>query len=160
MAKSQTGVTLIELLVVLAIIGVLIGLLLPAVQYAREAARRSSCANNLKQIGIGILHHESTHQFFPTGGWGPDWVGDPDAGFTEKQPGGWIFNILPYVEANNVREIGRGLAKEKKENQPVAATRKSISCFPLPFSAECQALSIHRSTQVAKRRSAQAGGQS
>ena len=90
--------TLVELLVVIAIIGILVSLLLPAVQSAREAARRSACINNLKQIGLGALNHESGIQHFPTGGWGWAWVGDADRGFSEDQPGGWMYNLLPYIE--------------------------------------------------------------
>src|SRR4051812_21627137 len=89
-------------------------LLLPAVQAAREASRRSACANNLHQIALGIKLHEDAQKTLPTGGWGADWVGDPDAGFGLRQPGGWIYNTLPYVEQESIREIGKGLTTSGK----------------------------------------------
>ena len=100
------GFTLVELLVVITIIGILIALLLPAVQAAREAARCLQCKNNLKQLALAALNHEETHHFLPTGGWGWMWTADPDCGFGKSQPGGWCFSILPYLEQQAVHDLG------------------------------------------------------
>src|SRR5262245_26140759 len=103
--RVRGAFTLVELLVVIAIIGVLVALLLPAVQAAREAARRMQCQNHLKQIGLAFHNHHDVFGHLPTGGWGWGWVGDPDSGPGIRQPGGWCFNILPYVEGKNIYDI-------------------------------------------------------
>ncbi len=106
--KAARAFTLVELLVVIAIIGVLVALLLPAVQAAREAARRTQCANQLRQLSIAFQNHHDAHQHLPTGGWHWSWLGYPDYGFGKDQPGGWMYNILPFIEQQAMHDIGRG----------------------------------------------------
>lgn len=96
----RKGFTLVELLVVIAIIGVLIALLLPAVQMAREAARRTQCANNMKQIGLAVHNFHGTFQRMPTGALGPR--GNPNSPPWTPQYTGTLTAILPYMELSNV----------------------------------------------------------
>jgi prepilin-type N-terminal cleavage/methylation domain-containing protein len=105
--------TLVELLVVIAIIGILVALLLPAIQAARESARRNQCTSQLKQLALGALNCEGITRHFPTGGWGWSWVGDADRGHEQRQPGGWIYNILPFIEEN----IKHDLPKDGQPDQ-------------------------------------------
>lgn len=99
---TKKGFTLVELLVVIAIIGMLMGLLLPAVQQAREAARQLQCSNNLKQLGTAGMTSEATVGSYPSGGWYYSYVGEPDRGAGGSQPGGWTFAVLPYIEQNTL----------------------------------------------------------
>jgi prepilin-type N-terminal cleavage/methylation domain-containing protein/prepilin-type processing-associated H-X9-DG protein len=128
---AANAFTLVELLVVIAIIGVLVALLLPAIQSARETARRSQCNNHLKQFGLGALSFENTHKGLPPGGWGFRWTGDPDrAG--KNQPGGWLFSVLPYMESGNVYTIGRGLPPAQKKVQLLRQKQIPIPFFHCP----------------------------
>ncbi len=100
-ARRSSAFTLIELLVVIAIIAILIALLLPAVQQAREAARRSNCKNNLKQIGLGLHNYHSTHKTFP-----PGFIDDTPV-VDNKAQWAWGAMLLPYMDqANLFNELG------------------------------------------------------
>ncbi len=127
--RPPSGFTLVEVLVVIAIIGILVAITLPAVEMARESARRSACANNLKQLALAIKLHEQSHGIYPTGGWGPEWMGDPDSGFTPKQPGGWIYNVLPFIEEQPLRDQGRGLPPAEKTKALQVVMQTPIATF-------------------------------
>jgi prepilin-type N-terminal cleavage/methylation domain-containing protein len=129
MARSRArGFTLVELLVVIAIIGILVGLLLPAVQSARESARRLQCSNNVRNLATGALLHLQTHNFYPSGGWGWGWHGEPDRGFGKTQPGGWAFSVLPYIEQGNLHQLGAG-----KDDATRRALGAQVAATPLPL---------------------------
>jgi prepilin-type N-terminal cleavage/methylation domain-containing protein/prepilin-type processing-associated H-X9-DG protein len=135
--QNFRGFTLIELLVVITIIAILIALLLPAVQAAREAARRTQCSNNLKQLALAACHHEEKLGYYPPGGWGSnlphnyDLIGNPAYGVGWQQPSGWIYNLLPYMEAQGLHDIELGKTGPDKvaaADQLVASTFSFVNC--------------------------------
>ena len=116
--RKNQGFTLVELLVVIAIIGILIGMLLPAVQAVREAARRTQCMNNVKQMALGCLNYESTHQSLPSCG------GDEIKQFPElRMDFSWHIRIFPFAEQGNIfkllefESINRGFTGASTQNR-------------------------------------------
>jgi prepilin-type N-terminal cleavage/methylation domain-containing protein len=132
LARRKSAFTLVELLVVITIIAILVALLLPAVQAAREAARRLQCSNHLKQMALACVLHEQAQRFFPSSGWGWGWVGDPDRGFDKRQPGGWIYNILPYIEQQVLHDMGAGETPGQKRVDVTGVTATPLSFVNCP----------------------------
>jgi prepilin-type N-terminal cleavage/methylation domain-containing protein/prepilin-type processing-associated H-X9-DG protein len=126
MPAKRTGFTLIELLVVIAMIAVLVGLLLPAVQKVREAAARTQCVNNLKQIGLALHNFHDSNKAMPPGYRATGTYSD---GATDTSPGwGWSAYLLPYLEQGN-------LYSQLNLNQPVQASvgiQQVLKCYICP----------------------------
>ncbi len=124
---SHSGFSIIELLIVITILGILVAAMIPAIHSSREAARSLQCRNNLRQLGIAATNHLNASGYFPSGGWGFHWAGDPDRGFGSSQPGGWIFSLLPYIEEKALWSSGAGidLAKNPTAKQSAAAGQVS-----------------------------------
>ncbi len=136
--RCADGFTLVELLVVIAIIGILVALLLPSVNSAREAVRRSQCVNNLKQIGLALLNYESAARRFPAGRHGCD--GSTEAGIkgcevpasVERSAMSALVKILPYLE----EQVAFRSAQFNRSNHLADRGRRGQWCF-LPRLGHC-----------------------
>lgn len=125
---SKRAFTLIEMLVVIAVIGILMAMLLPAVNTARESARRTTCNNNLKQMGLAVANYEMQNRVYPASGWVYVFSGDADMGVGKKQPGSWAFAILPFLEQNQLYVM----TSNNNINEPHRAGIRKVNQTPLP----------------------------
>ncbi len=128
----RRGLSLIELLMVIAIISLLIQLALPAIEMSREAARRSQCANNLRQLGLAMSLHESEQGHWPTGGWNWEWIGDPSRGAGLAQPGGWVFNVLPFLEEDSLHKLSLHTDEDERSRLATEMQLKAPRGFNCP----------------------------
>jgi prepilin-type N-terminal cleavage/methylation domain-containing protein len=167
MNAYRRAMTLVEILVAIAVIGILVAITIPAVQAAREMARKTTCQNHLRQIGMAAQMHHDSVGHLPSGGWGFRWLGDPDRGFGESQPGGWIYNLLPYLEQGSLREIGSGAdqAVKRAELKRLAAIPIALLHCPsrrlpgaLPYLGKAQLVNADQPTLAAKCDYAASGG--
>lgn len=159
--RPVKGFTLVELLVVIAIIGMLVGLLLPAVQQAREAARVMQCNNNLRNLALACLNHESTTRKFPSGGWCPHWNGDPDCGLGASQPGSWCYSLLPFLEQTALFQMGGDGKKEKSSDQIAGAEQRNsiaVGIFYCPSRRAAKTYPIISDSQYQANSSYTSGG--
>ena len=134
----RRGISLLELLTVISIISLLLSIALPAIQSAREAGRRTSCQNKLRQIGLGIHGFEAAHRLYPSDGWGWGWVGQSGLAGTMSNldgPGGWIHGVLPFVEQqamweSTISREGRNKAVAQPLHLFVCPSRRDAVASP------------------------------
>ncbi len=137
LARTRSAFTLVELLVVIAIIGILVGLLLPAVQAAREAARRMSCSNNIRQLGLALHNYESAHKVIP-----PSRISLTSPAVFQQS---WVSMILPFIEQNNVHAAYKhGLPWFAPINDPLTTvTLPTLLCPSAPSGREYPTTSLY-----------------
>ena len=146
--KKQCGFTLVELLVVIAIIGVLVSLLLPAVQAAREAARRCSCLNNISQLALAVHSYEFSAEHLPAGSTHPE---GPIRSEPEGQHVSWLVQILPYVEQHNAyRLFDQQAGAYATKNSKIRSLRiRTFVCPSFPGASQSEDEKAARTTYAA-----------
>jgi prepilin-type N-terminal cleavage/methylation domain-containing protein/prepilin-type processing-associated H-X9-DG protein len=129
-AASRRGLTLVELLAVIAIIGLLVGLLMPALQSARESSRRTTCTSNIKTLAMASLTHLEQIGTFPSDGWpnaNTNTLVNANRGFNEDQGGGWLYNILPFMELESLRNQSNSFTLCHGSSPPVLGCPTTFS---------------------------------
>jgi len=134
--------SLIELIVAVAIISVLMAILLPTVQAVRESSRRTSCKTHLRQMSLGILQHESKTGYLITGGWSPLWLGVAERTADGRQPGGWTYNILPYIEEMGWHSSVNGVTAATAGHAYQALAMADVPMFNCPSRRHVEPLPI------------------
>ncbi len=149
--SKRGGFTLVELLVVIAIIGILIGMLLPAVQQVREAARRTQCLNNQRQVALGAINFESSNMNFPTSGAenASDWCSPPvkqganllaEGSKWNSEPGGWLVQIMPFIEQANLAALRGASWYDVNEEAGLIPAEVNIPFMTCPSRGEATSL--------------------
>ena len=129
--ENRRAFTLIELLMVIAIIGLLMSLLIPAIQAAREMARRTQCTNNLKQLALALNTHDTASKKYPSGGWSHRWYVEPNRD-GKSQPGGWPFALLPFLEQTALFDSMENAHESVKEERLTTLVTTPLSLFYCP----------------------------
>jgi len=130
--RVSKAFTLLEVLIAITIIGVLLAILMPAVQAARESARAVQCQSQLKQLGIAMHSFHAQHRRLPTNGWGYEWLGLADRGFGRDQPGGWIYQLLPQLEATPIFQLSASNGGLPQSNSLIKMARTPLPLLRCP----------------------------
>lgn len=130
---KRRAFTLVELLVVITIIGMLMGLLLPAVQTAREAGRNLQCKNHLKQIGTAVMTGEAVNKALPSSGWGAGFVGDANQGYGLPQPGSWVYQVLTNLEQGALAQLGYDVGRMPYAEPTGTSRSGATTCCAVPL---------------------------
>ncbi len=138
-AGRMNGWTLVEFILVLATVALCLQLLLPALGAAREAARRIHCGRHLQQLGLAANMHHDLLNAYPSGGWHFDWIGEPERGTGPDQPGAWPYNLLNYLEATAMRDLGRNETGLHRARLLQQRTQTPIDIFHCPTRREAKA---------------------
>ncbi len=111
---------------------------MPVIQTTRETAQRMECINHLKQLSMACVNHEAVQGHFPTGGWSNTnvWIGDPDCGYGRKQPGGWTYNILPFIENKALHDRGTGMSTTQKRTILAGTAQTVLGVYYCPTRRE------------------------